>query len=123
MVARRKGLMVIVSDLLDNGPWPRELRALAARHDVVVAHIGDPRERDLPPVGLLTLVDPETGRRREVQTANRRLRERFAAAAEAQWAANARSVRASGAAYLPLSTDRDWLLDIVRFTVLRKRRR
>ncbi|MDQ1519638.1 MAG: hypothetical protein QOI55_711, partial [Actinomycetota bacterium] len=123
LAARRRGLVVVVSDLLDTGPWQRELRALAIRHDVVVAHVGDPRERDLPPVGLLMLVDPETGRRREVQTANRRIRERFAAAADAQMSANAHSVRAAGAAYLPLSTDRDWLLDIVRFATLRKRRR
>ncbi|MCU1427886.1 MAG: uncharacterized protein JWL83_1886 [Actinomycetia bacterium] len=121
--ARRKGLMIVVSDLLDGGPWARELRGLTARHDVVVAHVGDPRERELPPVGLLTLVDPETGRRREVQTANPRLRQRFAAVADEQWDANARSVRAAGAAHLPLSTDRDWLLDIVRFAALRKRRR
>jgi uncharacterized protein (DUF58 family) len=123
LAARRRGLVVVVSDLLDTGPWPRELRALAMRHDVVVAHVGDPRERELPPVGLLMLVDPETGRRREVQTASRRIRERFVAAADAQMSANAHSVRAAGAAYLPLSTDRDWLLDIVRFATLRKRRR
>jgi uncharacterized protein (DUF58 family) len=118
---RRQSLVVVISDLLDRADWTRPLRALSARHDVVVAHIGDPRERELPPVGLLMLVDPETGRRREVQTANPRLRERFAAAAAEQWAANARSVRAAGAAHLELSTDRDWLLDVVRFAALRKR--
>lgn len=121
--ARRRGLVVVISDLLDSGDWARELRGLTARHDVVVAHIGDPRERELPAVGLLTLVDPETGRRREVQTASRRLRERFATAADEQWAANARAVRAAGAAHLELSTDRDWMLDVVRFTASRRRRR
>jgi uncharacterized protein (DUF58 family) len=69
------------------------------------------------------LVDPETGRTREVQTANRRVRERFAAAAQAQYDGLVRAVRAAGATHLPLSTDRDWLLDIVRFTAMRKRRR
>jgi uncharacterized protein (DUF58 family) len=122
-LARRDGLVVVVSDLLDRSDWPRELRGLTTRHDVVVAHVGDPRERELPPVGLLTLVDPETGRRREVQTANPRLRARFAAAANDQWTQHARSVRAAGAAHLDLSTDRDWLLDIVRFAALRKRLR
>jgi uncharacterized protein (DUF58 family) len=123
LVARRRGLMVVISDLLDRGDWPRELRALAAHHDVVVAHVGDPRERELPPVGVLMLVDPETGRRREVQTANPKLRERFAAAAHAQWETQARDVRVAGATHLDLSTDRDWLLDIVRFAASRKRRR
>jgi hypothetical protein len=69
------------------------------------------------------LVDPETGRTREVQTANKRLRERFAAAADAQWSAHVRAVRSAGAAHLELSTDRDWLLDIVRFAALRRKHR
>ena len=123
MLASRRGLVVVVSDLLDDGDWARELRALTLRHDVVVAHVCDPRDIDLPSVGLLTLVDPETGERREVQTASRRLRQRFAAAATAQREGAARAVKAAGATHLTLSTDRDWLLDIVRFAAARKRRR
>ncbi|MDP9386863.1 MAG: DUF58 domain-containing protein, partial [Actinomycetota bacterium] len=94
LAARRRGLVVVVTDLLDGGPWARELRTLAARHDVVVAEVRDPREAELPPVGLLTLVDPETGRRLEVQTDSPRLRARFAEAAARRQAASARAVRA-----------------------------
>jgi uncharacterized protein (DUF58 family) len=123
LAARRRGLIVVVSDLLDGSDWPRELKAAAARHDVIVVQVTDPREAELPPVGLLTLVDPETGRRQEVQTNNRQLRKRFADAAAEQRTSTARAVRASGAAHMTLSTDRDWLLDVVRFTVARRRRR
>jgi uncharacterized protein (DUF58 family) len=123
MVVRRRGLVVVVSDLLDDDDWPGQLRALAARHEVVVVQVGDPREAELPAVGYLTVVDPETGRRHEVQTANRRFRERFATAAAEQRAAAARSVRTAGAGHLELATDRDWLLDVVRFTAARRRRR
>jgi len=122
-LARRRGLVVVISDLLDTSDWPRELRLLATRHEVVVAQIRDPRESELPPVGLLTLVDPETGRRQEVQTNSRKLRERFAAAATEQQDGIARAVRSAGAGHLVLSTDRDWLLDVARFTLARRRRR
>jgi uncharacterized protein (DUF58 family) len=122
-VARRRGLVVIITDLLDDGPWERELRALGARHDVVVAEVRDPREDDLPPVGLLTLVDPETGRRMEVQTSSARVRERFAAAAAERRAAVEHAVKRAGAWHLELSTDRDWMLDVVRFVARRRRRR
>jgi uncharacterized protein (DUF58 family) len=122
LTARRRGLIVLISDLLDDSPWPRELRALALRHEVVVVDVRDPRESDLPPVGLLTLVDPETGERLEVHT-DRKLRERFAAAAAEQAEGKARAVRGAGAAHLVLSTDRDWLMDIVRFVVARRRKR
>lgn len=123
MIARRRGLVVVITDLMDTGPWERELRGLGARHDVVVAQVRDPRESELPPVGLLTLVDPETGRRVEVQTDNPPLRERFALAATQRQDAVRRAVRVAGASHLELSTGRDWLLDVVRFVAARRRRR
>ncbi len=122
-VARRRGLVVLVSDLLDDGDWPRQLRGLTTRHDVIVAQVTDPREAELPAVGVVTLVDPETGQRLDVQTDDPAVRERFAAAAAEQRAAAREAVQRAGAAHLVLSTDRDWLLDVVRFAVARRRRR
>ena len=122
-IAHRRGLVVVVSDLLDEGNWQPALRRLTLGHDVVVAHLIDPRERQLPAVGLLTLVDPETGRRLEVQTASRRLRDRYAEAAAEQHDRIRQRVRRSGASLLELSTDRDWLLDIVHFVAARRRHR
>jgi len=84
--------------------------------------VTDPRELELPDVGLITFVDPETGRRREVSTGNRQLRERYAAAALEQRAAVAAALRRTGASHLPLRTDRDWVADIVHY-VLNQRRR
>ena len=121
--ARRRGLVVLITDLIDQSNWQRELRALALRHEVVVVEVRDPRESNLPSVGLLMLVDPETGQRLEVQTSNPKVRARFAELAATKQAEHARSVRATGAAHLVLSTDRDWLFDIVRFVAARKRRR
>lgn len=121
--ARRRGLVVLITDLIDQSNWQRELRALALRHEVVVVEVRDPRESNLPSVGLLMLVDPETGQRLEVQTSNPKVRARFAELAATKQAEHARLVRATGAAHLVLSTDRDWLFDIVRFVAARKRRR
>jgi uncharacterized protein (DUF58 family) len=74
-------------------------------------------------VGVLELVDPETGIRYEVQTSDSRLRERYAAAAAAQREAIARDIRAAGADHLTLRTDQDWMLDLVRFVVSRRQNR
>lgn len=123
LAARRRGLVVLITDLIDDSPWERELRAIALRHEVVVVDVRDPRESELPPVGLLMLIDPETGERLEVQTSDATLRRRFAEAAAAQSAGRARAVRAAGAAHLVLSTDRDWLRDVVRFVSARRHRR
>jgi uncharacterized protein (DUF58 family) len=124
---RRRGLAVVISDFIgraepsagggDASPpgWQRPLRRLAVRHDVLCVEILDPRELELPDVGVLVVVDPESGELHEVQTADRSLRERYAAAASNHRAAVAAAIRGAGAAHLPLRTDSDWLFDIVRF--------
>lgn len=126
---RRRGLVVVVSDLLEPGPpatepsWAAALRQLTRRHDVVVAEVVDPRELELPSVGVLRLVDPETGRHLEVQTAGRRLRKRYAEAAAERRARHAAAVRAAGAGHVLLRTDEDWLLALARFLAARRRTR
>lgn len=119
---RRRGLVVAISDFLAPPGWERPLRALSHRHDVLAIEVVDQRELELPAVGLLSVVDPETGRSRDVPT-NRRTRARYAAAATAQRAAIAEAIRRAGASHLQLRTDRDWLLDIVRFVAARRRAR
>jgi uncharacterized protein (DUF58 family) len=118
---RRRALVVIVSDFLDESDWQRELRRLSTRHQVIAIEVTDPRELELPDVGLLTVVDPETGRRREIATSSRKLRERYAAAATEQRQAVQKAVRASGAAHMALSTGRDWVADIVRHVHAQRR--
>ena len=120
--AHRRGLAVVVSDLLAPPGWDQEVARVAVRHDVLVIEVLDPRELELPDVGTLALVDPETGRLREVNTRRAKLRARYADAARDQRAANARAVRRAGADHLVLRTDRDWLFDIVQFVVLRRKR-
>lgn len=122
-VSRRRGMVVVVSDLLAPPGWERPLRALARRHQVLVVEVIDPRELELPSVGHLTVVDPETGARREVATASAGLRRRYAEAAAAQRAAHASTIRACRASHLVLRTDRDWLGDVVRFVVAGRRLR
>jgi uncharacterized protein (DUF58 family) len=123
----RRGLAVVVSDFLDRldedrpPEWERALRRLATRQQVLAVEVLDPRELELPDVGLLTVIDPETGRVREVPTASRRLRERYAAAAERQRAAVAAALRRAGAVHLQLRTDRDWVRDVVRHVVVQRR--
>ncbi len=117
---RRRGLAVVVSDFLDEG-WETALRRLAVRQQVLAVEVTDPRELELPDVGIVTLVDPETGRRREVSTSSRRLRARFAEAAAARRRAVRDALRRAGAAHLELRTDRDWVADIVRHVHAQRR--
>ena len=119
--ARRAGLVAVISDFLCPSDWSAALRSLAVRGHVIAIEIVDPRELELPNVGHLTLVDPETGRMRDVHTASDALRARYAEAAAAQRADHARAIKKAGAAHLVLRTDRDWVLDIARFVRMSRR--
>ncbi|SBT47458.1 Erythromycin resistance leader peptide [Micromonospora narathiwatensis] len=121
---RRRGVAVVISDFLaPPEQWGRPIRKLRVRHDVLAVEVVDPRELELPDVGVLPVVDPESGELHEVQTADPALRRRYAEAAAAQRAAIAGELRAAGAAHLRLRTDRDWLLDLVRFVAAQRHAR
>ncbi|MDY7086342.1 MAG: DUF58 domain-containing protein [Actinomycetota bacterium] len=121
---RRRGVAVVISDFMAPvDGWSRPVRKLAVRHDVLAIEVVDPRELELPDVGVLTLADPETGALHEVQTADPALRRRYAEAAAEQRGAIAGALRAAGAAHLRLRTDTDWLLDVVRFVAAQRHAR
>lgn len=122
-VSRRRGLAVVISDFLEEpATWRHQLAALSVRHQVMCVEVLDPRELSLPDAGTLTLIDTETGRVREVNTSSRRLRERYERAAQQQRDEITAAIRGAGAEHLRLRTDRDWLLDMARFVVTRRRR-
>lgn len=122
-VARRRGVVAVVSDFLEPPEsWRQRLSQVAVRHETLCIEVVDPREVELPSVGVLSLVDPRSGELFEIQTSNPKLRERYAAAAAAQRGAIADAIRSSGADHLQLRTDRDWLLDIVGFVAQRRDR-
>lgn len=117
---RRRGLRAVISDFIDPSDWQSEMRRLSIGNDLMAVEVLDPRELELPNVGTLTVVDPETGARRDIQTQNRKVRERYAVAAAEQRAEIAQALREAQVNHLQLATDRDWLLDVVRFVAARK---
>ncbi len=114
-LARQRALVVLVSDFRGPLDWRRQLLEVAGRHDVVAVEIRDPREQELPNVGELWLVDPETGRQLRVDTRDARLRTRFAAAAAQERSGLARMLTSLGVRHVVLSTSGDWLRSFAVF--------
>ena len=121
-IMKRRGLAVVVSDFLDPSAWEGPLRALGRRHETLAVELVDPRELELPNVGVLELLDPESGATLEVQTADPKVRQRFAEAARAQREATAAALRRAGVDHLVLTTDRDWVVELARFVAERRER-
>jgi uncharacterized protein (DUF58 family) len=113
-VARLPGLVVVVSDFRDQRDWARALGVLRARHAVLAVEVHDPREASIPPVGRIAVVDPETGRRVELDTSRPRVREKFAAIEAERRETLASELRRLRVDHAALSTDEDWLLQLGR---------
>ena len=113
-LARQPGLVVVISDFRDQRHWERPMGALRVRHSVLAAEIVDPREAAIPAVGHLALIDPETGARVDVDTSNRRVRERFAKLERERRETLSKELRRLRVEHVTLATDQDWLLALGR---------
>jgi uncharacterized protein (DUF58 family) len=114
-VAKQRSLVVIVSDFRTPDEWRPTLQRMAARHRIVAVEIRDPREQELADVGELHFEDPETGEQLVVDTRDRLVRLRFAAAADEERRALVTMLAASGVPHLVLSTEGDWLRRFAAF--------
>lgn len=108
-LARKPGLVVVVSDFREADGWQSPLRALAHRHEVVCVEVSDPREAELPDAGTVVMVDPETGRHVEADLSSPKLRDAFATAERARGLRVAAEIRRTGARHARLSSGGDWL--------------
>ena len=121
-LARRRGVVVVVSDFVSTPGWDAELGRLARRHDVVALRVSDPREHDLPSVGTLYVEDPETGEQIVVDTDDAAFRARVRQLADDRRAELERLTRRAAVDLHHVSTDDDLVRVLVRVAALRRRR-
>ena len=119
---RRRSLVIVVSDWISTPGWEAPLQMLNQRHELLAVRLVDPRERELPDVGLVVVSDAETGEQLEVDTSDRRFRERFVAAAAAREEEVSQALRHAGVDAVTLATDDDLVRAIVRMAAERRRR-
>ena len=119
---RRKSVVFMISDF-QSDPLDKPLGKLARKHDTIALRVGDPLERDLPQVGTVTMVDPETGFETKVNTRNPNLRMAYGKMA-ARHRQGVRGVfRKHGIDHAPLHTDGDIFMSLLRMLKRRARRR
>lgn len=113
-VLHKRGVVFLVSDFLDQD-FEKPLGVLARRHDLIAVTVSDPREYLLPNVGLLELQDAETGATLIVDTGSREARNRYEYLAREKEEQLRSLFRSSGVDHFQLFTDRDYVLDLVKF--------
>jgi uncharacterized protein (DUF58 family) len=117
-LSRRRGFVCVIADFA-GAEWADPLTRLGMRNDLLAIPIHDPRERDVPPIGLVSLVDAATGARREVRV-TAAVQRRYAEAAAMRVEQQRDDLRRAGSDVIELRTDSDWLGAIIQH--VRRRR-
>ncbi|HEX9095156.1 MAG TPA: DUF58 domain-containing protein [Candidatus Dormibacteraeota bacterium] len=120
---RRPSLIIILSDFMTPAGWQQPLSALALRHEVIAALVTDPREGEIPDVGVVTFEDPESGRQILVDTRSVALRARFQDAAETQRETIRDDLMRARTAVAELSTAAEVVPQLVAFIKQREAQR
>jgi uncharacterized protein (DUF58 family) len=120
---RRRSLVFVISDFISEPGWEKPLNLLSQRNEVLAIRLWDPREIELPDIGVVVMEDAETGEQLYVDTHDRKFRQRFHEAALRREAALSESFKRAGVDALSLSTEEDLVRAIVRFAQQRKKRR
>jgi len=120
---RRPSMMVLISDFMTPGGWQQPLSALAIRHEVVAVWVTDPREGEIPDVGVVTFEDPESGEQILVDTGSAHLRARFQLAAEAQRGTIRADLLRARASVAEISTAAELVPQLVAFIKQREAQR
>ncbi|GIW45905.1 MAG: hypothetical protein KatS3mg077_3187 [Candidatus Binatia bacterium] len=121
-VHKRRAVVFVLSDFLDAGGFAA-LKLARQRHDVIAIVLDDPRDFELPPVGLVRLADPETGRTLVVDTSHPEVRRRFAESAASFAAERLRRLKSCDIDTIVVPTDRPYVPALVRFFRTREKRR
>jgi uncharacterized protein (DUF58 family) len=121
-VLHRRSVIFLLSDFLDEG-WERPLTALAVRHDVVALALEDRRDLELPNVGLVRVVEPESGRERWLDTGSSKVRAAYAEAAERGVEARRGAFQRAAVDAVRIDTEADWVEPLRRFFQARERSR
>ena len=119
-----RALVIVVSDfLMPTEGWERSLRALCSKHDVVAAHILDPKELDLPEAGRVCIEDPETGEQMVLNTSDPAVRKVYTERVERLQENLMQLFRRNGVERIGVRTDEDYLPALCAYFRARKRRK
>ncbi len=114
-VQKRRAVVFLLSDFIDDKPWDRALRLAMLRHDVVATRVADPAELRLPDLGLVEVEDAETGAWTLVDTASPRVRSAYEEARRAERERGRRRLRQLGCDLVDVHTDEDHVAPLVAF--------
>ncbi len=120
-VSRRRAIVFLVSDFLADN-YEKPLRLVARRNDLIAVSVSDPRERELPNVGLIALEDTETGQTVVLDTGSSSARRAYSAIAARRRDERLELFRKVGVDEVRVQVGEDYVRDLMLFFRRRERR-
>lgn len=112
-VIKKRSIAFLVSDLLATG-YEDALKIANRRHDLVVLRTTDPRETEIPDIGLVRMADPETGEQHWIDTSSRRVRNAYRAAGLKHAQRSREILRRSGVDHAVIGTDTGYVRPLMQ---------
>jgi uncharacterized protein (DUF58 family) len=122
-LARRRALIVVISDFIGDGDWERSLLRLVPRHEVVALRVIDTADDELPDAGLVVVEDAETGEQLVIDSGDPLLRARVRAGAEERDARLAAGMRRAAVPLHRIDTSADLATALIEVVASTRRRR
>jgi uncharacterized protein (DUF58 family) len=120
-VTRKRAVVFLLSDFMASG-FEKPLAVAARKHDLIAIRVSDPREREIPPVGLVELEDAETGARLLLDTSDQRELRAFADSAAQQARRRKSELESMGVDVIDISTGLPYDRPLLEFFEKRSRR-
>jgi uncharacterized protein (DUF58 family) len=112
---KRKANVFVISDFVDDSNYLKNLRIAAKKHDVTGIRIFDEKEAEFPDVGLVTLVDNETGVQKLINTSSPQVRRKFRDYFEQKSTEYSQNFNSAGAGYLSIQSDEDYIKPLLNY--------
>jgi uncharacterized protein (DUF58 family) len=122
-LAKRRALIVVISDFIGDGDWERSLLRLVPRHEVVALRVIDTADDELPDAGLIVIEDAETGEQLVIDSGDPLLRARVRAGAEERDARLAAGMRRAAVPLHRIDTSADLATALIEVVASTRRRR
>lgn len=120
-VCRRRAVVFLISDFIARG-YETALRITNKKHDVIAINITDPRERELPGVGMVALEDAETGETLLIDTTDEQVRKAYRLSAEEKFQQRLSTFKAAHIDYIDIRTDTPYIDTLLKFFRMREKR-
>ena len=120
-VAKRKSVVFLISDFIDQGYW-KSLKLANNKHDMIGIRISDPAEQLIPDIGLIKIQDPETNEKIWVDVSSNKDRENLSRSVNEKWDIFERECSRNQFDVINISTGKDYVNPLMNFFRKREKR-